>query len=107
MVDVQAYEAALANHLLLAGRRALLMSLAPHGLTERRFRRLVCAYGQRFPAVGLLERQWEDFFRGAKYRKTISDIVNPLAVGVGSEPHRQGSMEALLAQAQAQAQAQA
>lgn len=107
VADVQAYEAALADHLRLAGRRAVLMSLALHGLTERRFRRLVHAYGQRFPTVGLLERQWEDFFRGDRYRKTISDIVNPLAVGGGSETHRQGSMEALLALAQTQAQTQA
>ncbi len=76
--DVCAYEAALAAHCRRAGRRAVLMALAPHGLTERRLRRLVGAYEARFPAVRELRGQWEDFFSGPKYRKTIR-----LGVGCG------------------------
>ena len=47
------------NHLLLAGagRRATLMALAPHGLTERRFDRLMHLYGQRYPSVVALKTQ--------------------------------------------------
>ena len=69
--DARAYEALLSAHCREAGRRATLMALAPHGLTERRLARLVDAYERRFPAVQALRRQWEDFFRGDKYRKTI------------------------------------
>jgi len=96
--DVVAYEAALTTHFTHAGRRASIMALAPHGLTERRFRRLLGRYEARFPAVGALRAQWEAYFAGPAYRKTVSDIVNPLATPAG-EPHRQGNMATLLQQA--------
>jgi hypothetical protein len=61
--DIRQYEGELSEWLQYSTRRASLNVLAPFGMTQRRFSRLLEMYAAKYESVNALKNRWENYFQ--------------------------------------------